>query len=196
MWDQRYNTAEFVYGEEPNSFLVASVHHLVPGSLLCLAEGEGRNGVFLARKGFQVMAVDSSAVGLQKAGKLAARHKVDLRTVVADLAEYEIEADSVDNIVSIFCHLPPVVRKRVHRAVVHGLRPGGILILEAYTPDQLQLKTGGPPGKEMMMTLHELRSELAGLDFVFARETEREVVEGRLHTGVGAVVQVIARKPR
>ena len=195
MWDQRYNTPEFVYGEEPNSFLVENTQYLMPGSLLCLAEGEGRNGVFLARKGFQVIAVDSSMVGLQKARALAARHKVELRTVVADLAEYVIEPESVDNVVSIFCHLPPEVRKRIHGAVVNGLKPGGVLILEAYTPDQLLLKTGGPPVKEMMMTLGELRSELAGLDFVFAQEIEREVVEGRLHTGVGAVVQVIAKKP-
>ncbi|SHO48821.1 class I SAM-dependent methyltransferase [Desulfopila aestuarii] len=195
MWDQRYNTPEFVYGEEPNSFLVENTQYLMPGSLLCLAEGEGRNGVFLARKGFQVIAVDSSMVGLQKARALAARHKVELRTVVADLAEYVIDPESVDNVVSIFCHLPPEVRKRIHGAVVNGLKPGGVLILEAYTPDQLLLKTGGPPAKEMMMTLGELRSELAGLDFVFAQEIEREVVEGRLHTGVGAVVQVIAKKP-
>jgi len=195
MWDQRYNTPEFVYGEEPNSFLTENIQYLVPGSLLCLAEGEGRNGVFLARSGFQVIAVDASSVGLQKARKLADRHKVDLCTITADLGQYVIAPASVDNVVSIFCHLPPEVRKRVHRGVVNGLKPGGILLLEAYTPDQLLLKTGGPPVKEMMMTLEELRSELAGLDFIFAQEITRKVIEGCLHTGVGAVVQVIARKP-
>jgi len=195
MWDKRYDTPDFVYGEEPNTFLVENVHHLVPGSLLCLAEGEGRNGVYLAQNGFEVTAVDASSVGLEKAMKLAARNNVELLTVVTDLAEYVIEPESVDNIVSIFCHLPTAVRKKVHRDAVNGLRPGGVLLLEAYTPDQLLLKTGGPPVKEMLMTLEELRSELTGLEFILAQEIRRPVIEGFLHTGVGAVVQVVARKP-
>lgn len=195
MWDQRYNTPEFVYGEEPNRFLVESTPHLIPGSVLCLAEGEGRNGVFLARRGFRVTAVDSSSVGLKKAEELAARHGVRLHTVVADLAEYAIQPESCDNVVSIFCHLGPEVRRQIHRAVVSGLKPGGILVLEGYTPEQLLLKTGGPPVKEMMMTLEQLQEELLGLECIVGQEIQRDVVEGSLHTGRGAVVQVIARKP-
>lgn len=195
MWDERYNTSEFVYGETPNQFLVEHCRYLRPGDVLCLAEGEGRNGVFLAKNGWHVIAVDSSSVGLGKAKILAARNQVEMDTVVADLADYPIAANSVDNVVSIFCHLPAAVRKRLHRAVVAGLRPGGMLLLEAYTPRQLELKTGGPPTREMMMTLKELENELEGLDFLIARELEREVVEGRLHTGKGAVVQLVARKP-
>lgn len=194
MWDQRYNTPDFIYGEEPNDFLRANVSLLTPGAVLCLAEGEGRNGVFLARQGFEVTAVDSSQVGLKKAESLASSHQVRLCTVVADLAEYTIPPQHFDTIVSIFCHLPPVVRARVHQATVAGLKPGGTLILEAYTPKQLEYKTGGPPAKEMMMSLGVLESELAGLHFIIAQEIEREVIEGSLHTGMGAVVQILAKK--
>jgi SAM-dependent methyltransferase len=193
-WDERYDTADFVYGREPNAFLAAVGGMIPPGDVLCLAEGEGRNAVFLARQGHRVVAVDSSAVGLAKAARLAGENGVRIETVAADLAEFAMEPGRWDAIVSIFCHLPPQVRRALHHKVVEGLRPGGLFILEAYTPAQLALRTGGPPTEEMMMTLAGLREELAGLEFLQAREIERDVVEGRLHTGRGAVVQVVARK--
>ncbi len=195
MWDQRYDTPEFVYGEKPNLFLAQNVQRLTSGSVLCLADGEGRNGVFLARNGFSVTAVDSSAVGLQKAESLAKKHGTELKTIVADLADYPIPHNSFDSVISIFCHIPPAIRKVVHKQVVKGLKPGGTLLLEAYTPKQLEYKTGGPPSIELMMTLDTLTSELEGLVFLQAQELEREVVEGTLHNGIGAVVQIIAQKP-
>ncbi|WP_306535476.1 cyclopropane-fatty-acyl-phospholipid synthase family protein [Geobacter sp.] len=194
-WDEQYDTADFAYGREPNAFLAEVSGMIPPGDVLCLAEGEGRNAVFLAKQGHRVLAVDSSAVGLAKAGRLAEESGVRIETVIADLAEFAIEPGRWDAIVSIFCHLPPTVRRSLHRKVVVGLRPGGLFILEAYTPAQLALRTGGPPTEEMMMTLAGLREELAGLEFLQGREMERDVVEGRLHTGRGAVVQVVARKP-
>lgn len=195
MWDQRYATDEFVYGVEPNVFLRSVADRLPRGRALCLAEGEGRNAVYLAGLGQQVLAVDASAVGLAKARRLAQSRGVRLETRVADLAHFPIEAGHWDVIVSIFCHLPPAIRLPLHRQVVAGLRPGGMLVLEAYTPAQLTLKTGGPPTAALMMRLAELRHELAGLHFLHAAELEREVLEGRLHTGRGAVVQLLAVKP-
>uniref|UniRef100_A0A831U269 Class I SAM-dependent methyltransferase n=1 Tax=Geobacter metallireducens TaxID=28232 RepID=A0A831U269_GEOME len=194
-WDDRYDTEEFVYGREPNAFLVQVSGTMPAGDVLCLAEGEGRNAVFLARRGHRVVAVDSSAVGLAKAERLAMENGVRIETVVADLANFAMEPGRWDAIVSIFCHVPPQVRRALHRRVAEGLRPGGLFILEAYTPAQLTLRTGGPPSEELMMTLAGLREELAGLEFLQGREMERDVVEGRLHTGRGAVVQVVARKP-
>ncbi|WP_043740694.1 class I SAM-dependent methyltransferase [Thioalkalivibrio nitratireducens] len=196
MWDQRYGTDEYVYGTEPNEFLREAVGNLPrQGRALCLAEGEGRNAVFLAEQGFEVHAVDASPVGLAKAKRLAVQRGVRIDTEVADLDVYRIEPESWHLIVSIFCHLPAPVRRTLHRQVVQGLRPGGRLILEAYTPAQLALGTGGPSDASLMMTLDELRTELAGLEFEHAREYEREVHEGRLHTGHGAVVQVVAVRP-
>ena len=195
MWDERYNTDEFVYGEEPNEFLRDAIAGVPAGRALCLAEGEGRNAVFLAEQGFDVLAVDNSAVGLQKAARLAEARAVRIETLVADLADYTIEPGAWDLIVSIFCHLPAEIRQRLHREVVAGLRPGGVFILEAYTPAQLELATGGPPTEALMMRLDELTTELDGLEFEHATERERDVVEGRLHTGRGAVVQILAHRP-
>ncbi len=195
MWDQRYDTEEYVYGTRPNGFLERAVAALPPGDALSLAEGEGRNAVHLAALGFRVTAVDASAVGLAKARRLAQARGVEIDTVVADLADYPVEADRWDLVASVFCHIPAAARAALHRRLVAGLRPGGRLVLEAYTPAQLGRGTGGPPVVELMMSLDALRRELRGLDFIEARETEREIVEGRLHSGVGAVVQVVAVKP-
>jgi len=195
MWNERYRTNEYMYGKESNDFLRQAAENLLPGRILCLAEGEGRNAVFLAEKGHKVLAVDLSDVGLKKAQALAKERGVKIEIEVADLAGYEISSESWDAIVSIFCHLPPHVRKELHRKIVNGLKPGGVFILEGYTPRQLGLGTGGPPNRELMMTLDELKGELSGLDFEHALETSREIVEGFLHTGVGEVIQLIGRKP-
>jgi SAM-dependent methyltransferase len=194
MWDVRYNDTEYVYGTAPNEFLESVADQIPRGKVLSLAEGEGRNAVYLAELGCKVLGVDASAVGLSKAQRLADERGVTIETRVADLTDFHIEPDSWDAIVSIFCHLPSGIRSSVHHKVVAGLRPGGVVVLEAYTPTQLKLKTGGPPTADMLMTLNLLRTELAGLRFVHARELEREVIEGKFHTGRGAVVQVVAVK--
>ncbi|WP_019558539.1 bifunctional 2-polyprenyl-6-hydroxyphenol methylase/3-demethylubiquinol 3-O-methyltransferase UbiG [Thioalkalivibrio sp. ALE12] len=196
MWDERYAADEYVYGTEPNDFLRTAVANVPPGKALCLGEGEGRNAVFLAQQGFEVLAVDSSAVGLQKAQRLAEDRGVQIDTLVADLADYAIEPNSWDLITSIFCHVPPPLRRRLHAGVVAGLRPGGVFILEAYTPAQLEWGTGGPPTAELMMTRDALVEELDGLEFEEAVERERDVLEGQFHTGRGAVVQILGHKPR
>ncbi len=195
MWDERYGQDEYAYGKEPNDFLRSVVDQLPQGRALCLAEGEGRNAVFLAEQGFDVVAVDQSAVGLDKARRLAEERGQRIDTVVADLDSFEIGSGSWDVIVSIWAHVPPDLRRRLHRACVAGLGAGGMFVLEAYTPAQLALKTGGPPVAELMMTSKALEQELAGLKFVISRELEREVREGRYHHGRSAVVQVLARRP-
>lgn len=194
MWDERYSTEEFAYGREPNDFLKERVELLPVGRTLCLAEGEGRNAVFLARRGHSVTAVDQSRVGLEKAERLAQERDVRIETVHADLARFEIVPESWDAIVSVFVHLPPPLRRDVHRDAVSGLRPGGVFLLEAYTPEQLRYSTGGPPVEELMMTLETLEAELEGLEWLHAQELVRDVHEGEFHHGRGAVVQLIGRK--
>jgi SAM-dependent methyltransferase len=196
IWDDRYSSSEFFYGTEPNDFL-RDQHVFIPagGRVLCLAEGEGRNAVWLAQQGFQVTAVDQSSVGLAKARVLAARKAVNIDIVTADLAAWPMGTARWDGVVSIWCHLPSAVRRKVHRHAVAGLRPGGVLVLEAYTPAQLTFKTGGPSDADLMPTLALLRDELAGLDFKIARECERSIHEGVGHRGRSAVVQVVARLP-
>lgn len=195
MWDKRYSEDGFAYGILPNDFLRENITILPSGGrVLCLAEGEGRNSVFLAKQGFDVVAVDASAVGLKKAEELAQNENVTLTTIVADLAEYEFEKDSFDAVISIFCHLPPSIRERVHKAIPPCLKPGGVVLLEGYTPEQLHYKTGGPPQENMMVTLSMLKAEIPSLTLLHGKELLREIVEGRLHTGLGSVVQFIAQK--
>lgn len=194
-WDERYAEPGWAYGVEPNDFLRAMAPRIPMGRVLCLAEGEGRNAVHLAALGHDVTAVDQSAVGLAKARRLAEERGVALRTEVADLATFAIEPAAWQGIVSIFAHFPPPLRLRVHRAVVDGLAPGGVYVLEAYTPRQFVHRTGGPTDATLLMTLSALRRELAGLEFEHALELDRDVVEGRFHTGLSAVVQVLARRP-
>lgn len=194
MWDERYSVEEYVYGKTPNDFLLEMSGKLKQGNVLCLAEGEGRNAVYLARQGFRVTAVDSSGVGLAKADKLAQESGVSIRTVLADLADYTIEEGAWDGIVSIFCHLHPDLRRRLHRDVVAGLKEGGTFLLEAYTPKQLEFMTGGPRSEEYLVALAALREELDGLEFLHGEELERDVIEGIKHKGKGSVVQLLARK--
>jgi 2-polyprenyl-3-methyl-5-hydroxy-6-metoxy-1,4-benzoquinol methylase len=195
MWEQRYGVAEYVYGTEPNGFLRAHAGALPPGPVLCVAEGEGRNSVFLAGAGREVHSVDLAEAGVAKTLRLAGERGVTVNAVVADLSVHDLGVEQWAAVVSIFAHMPPHVRRDLHTRVVAALRPGGMLLLEAYTPDQLGRGTGGPAVAEMTMTLAGLREELAGLEFVHAEELLREVVEGTGHTGLGAVVQVLARKP-
>jgi SAM-dependent methyltransferase len=194
-WNQRYNIEGFFYGTEPNDFVQQVAPQLPSGPILCLAEGEGRNAVYLASLGHAVTAVDQSASGLAKARKLAAKRNLAIETTVADLAGFSIAPGAWSGIVAIFAHLPPELRRSVHHEVVSGLRPGGLYVLEAYTPDQLAFGTGGPKDPAMLMTLAELRNELAGLEFLIGREVVRKVVEGTGHTGRAATVQVLARRP-
>ena len=194
MWDKRYSGESYAYGTEPNDFLREQADNLPIGDTLCLGEGEGRNAVFLAGLGHKVTALDASATGLEKAQKLAAERGAKIDTIHADLAKYELEANRWDVIVSIYCHLPPPLRMRVHGQIAQSLRPGGIFILEAFTPRQLEFKTGGPPVVEMMMNLEGLRRELTGLEFDVGQETVREVQEGTHHNGTSAVVQLVAHK--
>lgn len=191
-WDDRYQGNDYAYGREPNDFLRAQANRIPRGRVLCLAEGEGRNAVFLAEQGYDVTAVDLSVEGLKKAQRLAGERGVTLTTVHADLADYEPSNDTYSGIVAIFAHLPAPVRRRVHRWVAHALVPGGVFILEAYTPAQLAFESGGPRDLDFLMTLAGLKEELAPLRVEVGNEAERDIHEGQFHQGRSATVQVVA----
>ncbi len=196
-WDERYRAADgYVFGTAPNDFLAAHAPAIPPGPVLCLAEGEGRNAVFLAQRGHAVTAVDQSAVGLAKARQLAAERGVPLTTIVADLAHFPIEPGAWAGIVAIFAHLPVPLRRIVNAQVVAGLRVGGVYLSEVYSPAQLAHGTGGPKDPALLVPLPALRDELAGLDLMIAQEIERDVIEGAGHTGRASVVQILAQRVR
>ena len=189
-WDSRYGQDGFYYGTEPNDFLVEQVSRILPGGrVLCLAEGEGRNAVYLAGQGFRVLAVDGSKVGLEKARKLAEARGVQIETCLADLSGFAFDRNAFDAVVSIWCHLPPPLRSEVHARSVEALKQGGVLILEAYRPKQLEYKTGGPPVPELMMTREILARDFSGLEHLVLEEKDRIIHEGQGHEGLSAVVQ-------
>ena len=194
-WNTRYAGEGFVYGTAPNDFVAAVAARLPPGPVLCLAEGEGRNAVWLAARGHAVTAVDQAEVALAKARQLAAARQVKIATVVADLAAWPIAPGAWAGIVATWLHLPPALRRAVFARAARGLQPGGCLVFEAYTPAQLAYDTGGPRDPQLLPTAAQLREELAGLEFEILRELERDVSEGTAHTGRAAVVQVLARRP-
>lgn len=194
-WDDRYRAAEgYVFGTAPNDFLAAHAAAIPAGPVLCLAEGEGRNAVFLATRGHAVTAVDQSVVGLEKARQLAATRGVALATVAADLAEFAIAPGTWAGIVLIFGHLPAPLRRRIAAQAVAGLQPGGVFLSEVYSPAQLAFGTGGPKDPALLVPLADFRAELGGLEFEIARECERDVIEGPAHSGRAAVVQILGRR--
>ena len=195
-WDERYQEPGFRYGTTPNDFLAAVAHKIPPGKVLSLAEGEGRNAVFLASLGYQVTGVDGSGVGLRKAHQLAAEQGVAITTLQTDLGEYQIEAGQWDGIIACYCHLPSVIRIPLHLAAVRGLKPGGAFVLEAFSKEQLSYNTGGPASLDMLMSLDDLKQELNGLELIHALKLVREVREGSNHTGLASVVQILAIKPK
>jgi SAM-dependent methyltransferase len=194
MWDERYSAEGYAYGTAPNEFLVEKVSCISKGKVLSLAEGEGRNAVFLAKQGYSVTAVDGSLVGLNKAGKLAEENDVIIEFIHADLADYDLGENKWDGIISIFCPLPSSLRKELYKKVMAGLKQNGVFLLEAYTPGQLKHGTGGGNSVDVMQSKESLSLELAGLKFKHLIELERNVIEGVYHTGIGSVVQAIAVK--
>lgn len=194
-WNERYSEPGFAYGTEPNEFLLSVVDRIPHGRILSLAEGEGRNAVFLASLGYEVTGVDGSEVGLRKAMELAKERGVAITTIQVNLSEFEIGLEQWDGIISCYCHIPSTIRISLHHAAVRGLKPGGVFVLEAFSKEQLAYDTGGPKSLDMLMSLDELKLELAGLEFIHAVEMEREVREGSRHTGLASVVQVIGIKP-
>jgi len=194
-WDERYSEPGFAYGTVPNQFLRSVAGSIPKGRVLSLAEGEGRNAVYLAALGYQVTGVDGSEVGLRKALELARERCVAITTIHADLSEFEIEPEQWDGIIACYCHVPSAIRIPLHQAAVRGLRPGGVFVLEAFSKEQLAYGTGGPKSEDMLVSLADTTRELAGLEFVHAAQLERTVQEGSRHTGLASVVQVMGVKP-
>ena len=159
MWNERYSAEEYAYGKTPNKFLEDNYKVIPKGKVLSLAEGEGRNAVFLAKQGYSVTAIDASQVGLDKAKKLAEENGVSIEFIHADLADFDIGENRWDGIISIFCPLPSALRKELHKKVVAGLKTNGVFLVEAYYPDQLKHGTGSGDSADLMTTKESLSLE-------------------------------------
>lgn len=194
-WNARYATEAYIFGTAPNAFLASQAALVRPGMrALAVADGEGRNGVWLASQGLDVLSVDQSAVGLAKARELAAQRGVSIRTEQADLTTWKWPENEFDVVAAIFIHFPPTVRSRMHAAMYGALKPGGILILEAFTPKQLEYKTGGPQDPAMLYTMEMLRKDFVAGERLLLEETITGLNEGPYHRGQAAAVRLVLRK--
>ncbi len=197
MWNQRFADEGYVFGREPNEYLRANAPLLPPGGrVLCVADGEGRNSVWLARQGLNVEAFDISAVGVEKARRLAADAGVSVEFTVAECDTWAWSVEKHDVVVAIFVQFAdPAMRARLFASMVHALKPGGVLILQGYAPKQLDYKTGGPGELSHLYTADLIRESFKTLHTVELVEYEAELNEGARHAGRSALLGFVARKP-
>jgi SAM-dependent methyltransferase len=196
MWDERYSIDDYLFGTEPADFLVAHAHVIeVPSRVLVVADGEGRNSVYLAQLGHDVLAMDASPVGVAKARQLAAERQVTVEFQVADIMTWEWTPDAHDAVVAIFIQfLTPDQRPAVFDGMQRTLRPGGRLLLHGYRPEQVALGTGGPPDPTHMYTEEMLRDAFGAMDIERLESHDAVIEEGVGHSGGSALIDLIATK--
>ena len=196
-WDDRFAGAEYTYGETPNAFLASQKAQFHPGqTALIPADGEGRNGVWLAEQGLIATSLDHSEVGITKAKALAEKRGVALGAVLTDVFDWDWPESHFDHIVLIYFHLPAEGRRELHRLAAKALRPGGRITLEAFTPKNLiyraeNPKVGGPPEEHLLMTAEMLAADFEGLRPILLEERDTILCEGKFHDGKAAVVNAI-----
>lgn len=195
-WDERYAQEDYVYGEMPNEFFREQLIGLHPGNLLLPGEGEGRNAVWAARNGWKVTAVDYSVQACVKATALAERHQLtSINYLIGDITEYTFPENTFRCIALIFVHLEPKQRALFHETMCRSLAPGGLLILEAFTPEQLNYDSGGPRKPEMLYTTEMLSNDFQSLDLKLLQTTKPLLNEGPYHSGLASTVRMSATKP-
>lgn len=197
-WNERYSAPDYVFGKAPNVFLLSNASRLRRGQrALCVADGEGRNSVWLAEQGLDVTAFDFSPVGVEKARRLAAEHAVHVDYHVADVHDWGWIEAAFDVVAAIFVQFAdPAMRSFMFERMVRTLRPGGFLFLTGYTPKQLEYRTGGPSQVENLYTPELLRQAFGALDMVELKAYEAALVDGSAHSGLSAVIDLVAAKPR
>ena len=196
-WDARFAGEDYLFGTDPNEFL-ASCRALLgdSGRVLCVADGEGRNSVWLAAQGLDVVAFDASPVGVAKARRLADTAGASVRYDVADADGWEWPQQTFDAVAAIYIQFaPPAMRRRIFGRIWEALRPGGLFLLEGYRLEQLAYGTGGPRVPEQLYTEVQLRDELAAFTLEEVRTYDAVIDEGYAHSGMSAVIDVIARRP-
>lgn len=196
-WNRRFGEPGFLFGTEPNGWLREHAAAWQPGQrVLCVADGEGRNSVWLAARGVQVDAFDIAEAGVRKARALAAQRGVEVNFTVADCDGFDWGQDRYDGVAAIFIQFAdPALRQRIFTRIAQCLKPGGVLVLQGYGPKQLEYRTGGPGILAHLYTPELLRAELAGLEILELREYEAELAEGSGHKGRSALLGLVARKP-
>lgn len=193
-WDDRYSAAEYVYGEDPNVFFAEQLKKLTPGKIILPCDGEGRNAVYAALLGWEVLAFDSSEAGKIKAEKLAQKKNVKIDFIIGDALTINYTQKSVDVVALIYAHLPAQVRKRLNNAAVSWLKPGGRIILEAFNPNQIGNLSGGPKEVSMLLTEQIIKEDFGSLQVKLLQMVETELYEGEFHKGKADVLRFIGQK--
>jgi 2-polyprenyl-3-methyl-5-hydroxy-6-metoxy-1,4-benzoquinol methylase len=193
-WDERYSAETYIYGTHPNAWFAAKLDGLTPGKLLLPAEGEGRNAVYAATKGWDVTAFDQSVEGRKKALKLMADKGVNIEYNIHDLTEFDSKKEHFDAIALIFVHMPVEIRTTVHQKLLKSLKPGGYMILEAFTKSQIKNNTGGPRTEELLYECEQIKQDFLSLELIERAELTVHLDEGPLHQGEANVIRLFAKK--
>jgi SAM-dependent methyltransferase len=197
MWDARYSGNDYLFGTEPAAFVAREAARLRPGStVLCVADGEGRNSVHLAGLGHHVTAMDGSAVAIAKARALSSSRRATVDFHHADIAAWRWAPDAYDAVLAVFIQFaPPPLRSGIHAGIARTLRPGGLLLMHGYAPRQIGYGTGGPSSAENMYTLPVLLADFPGWEVLHAADRDVVLDEGPAHVGKSAVVDFVAQRP-
>ena len=196
-WNERFDKAEFIFGKEPNEYLVEQTQkYLKPkDKVLCIADGEGRNGVWLAKQGIQVIGFDASDIALSKAKQFAKENQVEVEYAFSDTDSFDWQANTYDAVIGIFIQFAyPQMRDRIFQKTYEALKPGGIFILQGYTPKQLEYKTGGPSLIEHLYTEEMIRDLIKEFEILDLCCYEKELNEGARHAGMSALLGLVAKK--
>lgn len=194
VWNKRFANNEFIYGKKPNLFFSCEIEKLSPGKLLLPGEGEGRNGVYAAKLGWEVDAVDWSEKGKEKAEKLSSEFNVKINYIINDLSVYNPKENYYDAVGLIFLHMNPELREDIHRKVVNSMKSGGVVILESYEKEQINNSSGGPKDLDLLYSLEDIFTDFSDLNIVsFSKETI-ELNESSHHHGQAEVIRYVGQK--
>ncbi|MED1116906.1 class I SAM-dependent methyltransferase [Bacillus paramycoides] len=194
-WDDRFKSDEYFYGEEPNTFIQEQAFRLANhNKVIAFAEGEGRNAVFLTRQGHEVIAIDYSEGGLEKTKKLAVKHNVKVHTKKIDLLADSLPANEFDAAIMVFGHFHTDNQRMILNKMIHTIKPGGLIMIEVYSKQQLNYGTGGPKDIDMLYDPIDILTWCEGQEVIHFFNGEQERIEGKGHTGLAHVIQVVIRK--
>ena len=195
-WNARFAEEDLAYGEEPNAFVQEQAWRLPAGARVLLpGDGQGRNGVWLARQGFDATCVDWSETGLERARALAARHAVSIEPILADLGDWLWPESEYDAVVAVHLHLMPEIRRQAHRGMLRALKPGGLILLEAFDLEQAGLGSGGPRNPLMLYSAEMLAEDFAEAEILMLERAQVMLDEGLYHQGMAEVVRMVAARP-
>jgi len=193
-WNKRYSSEDYAYGETPNEYVKQELSRLKQGKIIFPAEGEGRNAVYAATRGWNVTAFDPSTEGKKKAEFLARKHNVGIDYHITDYEGCDFAKESFDCLVLVYAHMPPSLREMAHKKLTTFLKPGGKLILEGFSKKQIRNNTGGPRNIDFLFSEDELRSDFSDLSQLEILEKEVFLDEGPFHQGTASVIRITGEK--